>query len=72
MWISILVRFEIFLMSSARAKGIAKIHGSWLAADLGLAWCVWETDNVKALEAAFAAPNFKGLRTELKPIEKVG
>lgn len=59
------------LIEEVHGKGIAKLHGTWLAFDLGLAWCVWETDNIQALEAVFAAPELKGLRTELKPIEQV-
>lgn len=48
-----------------------KLHGSWLAFDLGLAWCVWEAENLKVLEDYFATDEFRGFRTEMKPIEQV-
>lgn len=48
-----------------------KLHGSWVALDLGLAWCLWEAENSKGLEDYFASAEFRGMRSEIKPVEQV-
>ena len=53
-----------------KSQGIAKLRGAWIAHDQKLMWCTWETENLKALEAAFAEMNKKsGLKSELRPVE---
>jgi hypothetical protein len=55
-----------------KANGIAELQDFWLAHDRKLLWCTWKTENLQALQAAFAEMNRQsGLKSELIPFEKV-
>ena len=66
-----------FLMKSAldfskmvEQKGIAELHGAWLAEDEKLMWCSWDTDDLGALQAAFDEMNRQtGLESELRSVK---
>jgi hypothetical protein len=52
-----------------RDKGIAELHGAWMAEDEKLMWCAWDTDDIDALQGAFDEMNRQtGLESELRPV----
>ena len=66
-----LVKQALKFSEAVKSQGIAELRGAWIAPDQKLMWCTWETEDVKALEAAFAEMNRQsGLRSELTPIDK--
>lgn len=53
-----------------KTQGIAELRDFLLAHDQKLLWCTWETDDPKALEAAFTELDKQsGLISELTPVE---
>jgi len=67
-----LVKQALKFADAVKSQGIAELRDFWIAHDKKLLWCTWETENMKALEAAFAEMNRQsGLRSVLVPIEKI-
>jgi len=67
-----LIHQALKFAEAVKAQGIAELQDFWLAHDRKLLWCTWKTENLKALEAAFAEMNKQsGLKSELMPFEKV-
>lgn len=55
---------------AVEAQGIAQLRDACIATDQKLLWCTWDTEDVGALEAAFADLNKRsGLKSELTQIE---
>jgi hypothetical protein len=53
-----------------REQGIAELRGAWIAEDENLMWCVWDTDDLPALQAAFDEMNRqRGLTSELTNVK---
>ena len=53
-----------------KSQGIAELQEFLLAHEQKLLWCTWETDDLTALETAFAEMNQQsGLISELTPVE---
>jgi len=68
----LLIKQALRFAEDVKTQGIAELQDFWLAHDRKLLWCTWETENLKALEAAFAEMNKQsGLKSELMPFEKV-
>ena len=68
----ILIKQALNFAKGVKAQGIAELQDFWIAHDRKLLWCTWKTENLKALEAAFAEMNKQsGLKSELMPFEKV-
>jgi hypothetical protein len=68
----ILVKQALRFADMVKAQGIAELQDFWLAHDRKLLWCTWKTENLTALQAAFAEMNKQsGLESELMPFEKV-
>ena len=68
----ILIKAALRFAEGVKAEGIAELQNFWLAYDQKLLWCSWETENLEALEAAFAEMNKQsGLKSELTPFEVV-
>ena len=68
----ILIKQSLNFAKMVKAQGIAELQDFWLAHDQKLLWCTWKTDNLKALEAAFAEMNKQsGLKSKLMQFEKV-
>jgi hypothetical protein len=66
----ILVMQAIKFAEDVKSKGIAELREFYLAHDQKLLWCTWETDNLEALEAAFAEMNKQsGLVSKLTQVE---
>ena len=66
----ILIAMALKFADAVKAQGIAELQDFWLAHDRKLLWCSWETNNLKALEAAFAEMNKQsGLKSELIPFD---
>jgi len=66
-----LLKQALKFAEDVKSQGIAELLGAWVAPDQKLMWCTWETENVKALQAAFDEMNRRsGLRSKLTPIEK--
>ena len=69
---NLLIKQALRFAEGVKAQGIAELQDFWLAHDRKLLWCTWKTENLKALEAAFAEMNKQfGLKSELMPFEKV-
>lgn len=52
-----------------KEKGIAELHGAWLAENENLMWCSWDTNDVAALQSAFDEMNRQtGLTSTLTPV----
>jgi len=67
-----LIKFALKFAEDVKAQEIAELQDFWLAHDRKLLWCSWQTEDLKALEAAFAKMNEQsGLKSELMPFEKV-
>ena len=67
-----LVKQALRFADMVKAQGIAELQDFWLAHDRKLLWCTWKTENLQALQAAFAEMNKQsGLQSELMPFEKV-
>jgi hypothetical protein len=65
-----LVKQALNFADDVKSKGIAELREFYLAHDQKLLWCTWETDNLQALEAAFAEMNKQsGLISELNQVE---
>jgi len=65
-----LVRQALGFAEDVKAHGIAELRDFLLAYDEKLLWCTWETENLEALQAAFAEMNRQsGLKSELTPVE---
>ena len=61
-----LVRGALEFSDQMRERGIAELHGAWLAEGQKLMWCAWDTDDLPALQAAFDEMNRQtGLTSEL-------
>jgi hypothetical protein len=68
----VLIAQALRFADAVKAQGIAELQNFWLAYDQKLLWCSWETNNLKALEAAFMEMNKQsGLKSELTPFEIV-
>ncbi len=68
----LLIKQALKFAEDVKAQGIAELRDFWLAHDQKLLWCSWKTENLKALEAAFAEMNKQsGLKSKLTPIEIV-
>ena len=68
----LLIKFALKFADDVKSQGIAELQDFWIAHERKLLWCSWETENLKALEAAFAEMNKQsGLKSKLMPIEKV-
>lgn len=66
----VLVIQALKFAEEVKSNGIAELQEFYLAHDQKLLWCTWETDNLKALEAAFAEMNKQtGLKSELTQVE---
>jgi hypothetical protein len=53
-----------------KSQGIAELRDFVLAHEQKLLWCTWETENLDALEVAFAEMNKQaGLKSKLYPVE---
>lgn len=66
----VLVMQALKFAEEVKSNGIAELQEFYLAHDQKLLWCTWETDNLKALEAAFAEMNKQtGLKSELTQVE---
>ena len=51
-------------------RGIAELHGAWIAEEDKLMWCSWDTDDLDALQAAFAEMHRQsGLSSEPVPVK---
>lgn len=67
-----LIKQALKFSEDVKSQGIAELRNFWLAHDKKLLWCTWETENLKALQAAFAELNKRtGLRSKLTPFEIV-
>ena len=67
-----MIKFALKFAEDVKAQEIAELQDFWLAHDRKLLWCSWQTEDLKALEAAFAKMNEQsGLKSELMPFEKV-
>lgn len=53
----ILIKQALRFSETVKSQGIAELRDFWFAQDRKLLWCTWETENLKALEAAFAEMN---------------
>ena len=68
----LLIKFALKFAEDVKDQEIAELQDFWLAHDRKLLWCSWQTEDLKALEAAFAKMNEQsGLKSELMPFEKV-
>jgi hypothetical protein len=68
----ILVTQALKFAEDVKSKGIAELRDFLMATDQKVLWCTWETENLKALEAAFAEMNKQsGLISELTPVENM-
>ena len=56
-----LIRKALEFAEDVKSQGIAELQFASIAHEQRLMWCTWETDNLKALEAAFAEMNKRGL-----------
>jgi len=66
----LLVMQALKFAEDVKSQGIAELQHFLMANDQKLLWCTWETDNLEALEAAFAEMNKQsGLISELTPVE---
>ncbi|MHA2225049.1 MAG: hypothetical protein ACXAC8_07580 [Candidatus Hodarchaeales archaeon] len=66
-----LIKQALKFAEAVKAQGIAELLHAFIDNDEKLLWCTWETNDMKALEAAFAEMNKQsGLKSELKPIEQ--
>ncbi|MHA2060623.1 MAG: hypothetical protein ACW976_07585 [Candidatus Ranarchaeia archaeon] len=55
---------------AVKAQGIATLLGTWIAPDKKLMWCLWETENLPGLQAAFDEMNKQsGLKSKLAEVE---
>ena len=64
----LLVMQALKFAEDVKTQGIAELRDFLMANDQKLLWCTWETDNLEALEAAFAEMNKQsGLISELTP-----
>ena len=53
-----------------KSQGVAELRDFLLAHEQKLLWCTWETDDPRALEAAFSEMNQQsGLSSKLTPVE---
>ena len=61
-----LLQGALAFADDVKERGIAELHGAWLAEDDKLMWCAWDTDDLVALQAAFDEMNRQtGLTSEL-------
>ena len=68
----LLIKLALKFSEDVKAQGIAELQNFWIAHDQKLLWCSWKTENLKALEAAFAEMNKQsGLKSKLTPFEIV-
>ena len=51
-----LLQGALAFADDVKERGIAELHGAWLAEDDKLMWCAWDTDDLDALQAAFDDP----------------
>ena len=67
-----LIKSALKFAENVKENGIAELVNFWLAYEKNLLWCSWKTENLEALEAAFAEMNKQsGLISELTPFEIV-
>lgn len=65
-----LVERALEFSEMVKAKGIAELHGAWIAEDQKQLWCAWDTDDIAALQEAFDEMNQQtGLESELIPVK---
>jgi hypothetical protein len=65
-----LVKEALRFADAVKAQGIAQLRDACIATDQKLLWCTWDTEDLGALEAAFADLNERsGLISELTPVE---
>ncbi len=65
-----LVRQALKFAEAVKADGIAELRGAWIASDEQKLWCTWDTENLDALEVAFAEMNEQsGLESQLTTVE---
>jgi len=65
-----LVEQALNFAEDVKSKGIAELREFYLAHDQKLLWCTWETNNLQALEEAFADMNAQsGLVSKLTQVE---
>lgn len=65
-----LVMQALKFAEDVKSAGIAELCDFYLAHEQRLLWCAWETENLPALEAAFAEMNAQtGLISELTQVE---
>ncbi len=64
-----LIQKALEFSAMVKDRGIAELHGAWLAEDEKLMWCSWDTEEFSALRAAFDEMNrMTGLTSELTPV----
>jgi hypothetical protein len=55
---------------AVKKQGIATLLGAWIAQEKKLMWCMWETENLPALQKAFDEMNKQsGLKSELAEVQ---
>ena len=55
---------------AVKDQGIATLIGAWIAPEKKLMWCMWETENLPALQAAFDEMNKQsGLKSTLTKVQ---
>ena len=65
-----LVKQALEFADDVKSKGIAELKEFYLAHDQKLLWCTWKTENLEALEVAFAEMNKQtGLVSKLTQVE---
>jgi hypothetical protein len=66
-----LMKQSLRFAEGVKAQGIAELLEAYIAPDQKLLWCTWETNDLKALEAAFAEMNKQsGLKSKLEIVDK--
>ena len=66
----LLAKLALRFAEEVKSQGIAELIDFYMTHDQRLLWCTWKTDDLKALEAAFAEMNKQsGLISELTPVE---
>ena len=65
-----LVKQALEFADDVKSKGIAELKEFYLAHDQKLLWCTWKTENLEALEVAFAEMNKQtGIVSKLTQVE---
>lgn len=65
-----LVTQMLAFAKTVKDKGIAELHGAWIAEDDKRMWCTWDTDDVAVFQEALDEMNLdSGVVSELRPVK---